>query len=383
MITASAKPTLLRAINDRNALVALLDHGVLTRAHIAEFCGLSKQTSSQVVQRLEAAGFIEPTARVSGGRGPDAIAYSVVPNRSLGVAIDAREDGVTAVVADARGSEHPFVETERTGDALDEVKFAIAAACDAAGVSRAGLASVVIGLPASVDHVADALRFAESFPGWPEYGAAAQLRAALGCDVIMDNDVKYAAVAERVGGAGRGEEGFALLWMGEGLGLAVDLAGTVIRGNSGAAGEVGYIPMHAQLPPDGATSQVLQDVIGGPAIADLVRKAGIVGETDLEVFESLAHLPEALDTLATRISLGVAPALAILDPGLLVLGGPVGLGGGAVLAALVADRLSALTRWQPRVFATGVVDHPVLRGARAILQGELRSRLLDEVGLVV
>lgn len=377
-----ATPPLLRALNDRNALGALLDHGVLTRAGIGDTCGLSKQTSSQVVQRLEAAGLIEPSARVSGGRGPDAIGYSVIPDRVLGVAVDAREDGLTSVVVDARGDERPLAETPRGRSALVDVDLAVTAACESAGVERAKIASVVIGVPGSVDQAGDTLRFAEDYPGWPDAGVATKLRDALGCAVVLDNDVKYAAVAERIDGVGRDEEGFALLWMGAGLGLAVDLAGSVIRGASGAAGEIGYIPVSSQLLSAGDGAAVLQDVIGGPAIARMVREAGAPGKTDAELFAALSAQPEAMDTLATRITLAVVPVLAVLDPGLLVLGGPVGLGGGTRLATLVAARIASITRWQPRVLATGVAGHPVLLGARAILRQELRTRLLDEVGRV-
>ncbi|WP_284294846.1 ROK family protein [Luteimicrobium album] len=74
----------------------------------------------------------------------------------------------------------------------------------------------VVGVSAAVDEADDTLRFAEDFPRWPATGVRRRLADALGCDVVLDNDVKLAAVAEREDGAGRGEDAFTILWMGQG-----------------------------------------------------------------------------------------------------------------------------------------------------------------------
>ncbi|GAA4323154.1 hypothetical protein GCM10023178_35350 [Actinomadura luteofluorescens] len=51
-------PSLLRAINDRAALEALLARGPLTRPQISDLTGLSKPTASQLLARLEQAGLV-------------------------------------------------------------------------------------------------------------------------------------------------------------------------------------------------------------------------------------------------------------------------------------------------------------------------------------
>src|ERR1051326_5336201 len=68
-------PSLLRAINDRTALRLLADRGPLSRTQRGALAGLSKPTASQLMDRLEAAGLVEPADEADGtstgpGSGP-------------------------------------------------------------------------------------------------------------------------------------------------------------------------------------------------------------------------------------------------------------------------------------------------------------------------
>ena len=159
---------------------------------------------------------------------------------------------------------------------------------------------------------------------------------------------------------------FVLLWLGEGLGLAIDVAGQVYRGASGGAGEIGYLA----VPTDAAKLD--------PTAEDLTALFGAAAWRNLQSEHGTAALP----ALAERVALGLVPVLAVLDPERIVLGGPIGVEGGADLAALVASRLASNTQWTPDVVASAVVDNPVLRGAREVLVAEVRDRLFDDVALI-
>jgi len=102
---------------------------------------------------------------------------------------------------------------------------------------------VWVGVQAAISADGDTLSFTDTLPGWPELGARRRIEDALGLEVALDNDVNLAAIAERAIGAGQDVASFALLWMGDGLGLAVDLGGTLHRGAAGGAGEIGYLPV--------------------------------------------------------------------------------------------------------------------------------------------
>jgi len=368
-------PGWLRETNDRTALALLLEHGVLTRTRIGELSGLSKPTAAQMVSRLETAGLIHVVGEVSAGRGPNAAGYAVRTDRMLGVAVDIDATSIRSTIVDAVGAEHPIAVTPLAARAPEaDLRLAIDAACDAASVDSARVRAVCVGVQGALDPRTDELTYIETLPGWPKRGIRRRLEDALGIAVHIDNDVNLAAVAERTDGAGTEAGGFALLWMGDGLGLAVDQAGSVHRGASGGAGEIGYLPIPrsaAALDPEAAD---LQDLIGGPAVDRLATAHGLDG--DLQGDDDARD--ELVAELAARVAVGVAPVLALLDPELVVLGGPTGAACGPRLAELVAAELR--DAWGERaVVATGVPTHPVLRGAREHLLGEVREALFDEV----
>jgi len=371
---APGTPSWLREHNDRAALALLLEHGSLTRNRLGELSGLSKPTAAQMVARLERAGLIEPVGEVSGGRGPNAISYGVRADRLRGVAIDIRDRRIAATVVDALDRDHPIVEFatddyDRTPEG--DVRAAIEAACAAADVDPETVALVWVGVQAAISADGDALSFTDTLPGWPELGARRRIEDALHLEVALDNDVNLAAIAERAVGAGQDVASFALLWLGDGLGLAVDLGGTLHRGAAGGAGEIGYLPVPRAAEGLVAGAEDLTDLLGGEAVAPL-----------------LANLDDdALNALADRVVLGVVPVLAVLDPELVVLGGPTGAAGGSRLAELVAERLSGIesrrlehsSRWRPAVRESGIAGPPVLGGARRMLVGRIHDRLVADI----
>jgi len=371
---APGTPSWLREHNDRAALALLLEHGSLTRNRLGELSGLSKPTAAQMVARLERAGLIEPVGEVSGGRGPNAISYGVRADRLRGVAIDIRDRRIATTVVDALDRDHPIVEFatddhDRTPEG--DVRAAIDAACAAADVDPETVALVWVGVQAAISADGDSLSFTDTLPGWPERGARRRIEDALHLEVALDNDVNLAAIAERAVGAGQDVASFALLWLGDGLGLAVDLGGTLHRGAAGGAGEIGYLPVPRAAEGLVAGAEDLTDLLGGDAVAPL-----------------LANLDDdAVNALADRVVLGVIPVLAVLDPELVVLGGPTGAAGGSRLAELVAERLSGIesrrlehsSRWRPAVRESGIAGPPVLGGARRMLVGRIHDRLVADI----
>lgn len=63
--------------------------------------------------------------------------------------------------------------------------------------------------------------------------------------VVLDQDVNFAALAERDRGAAVGTPTFAYLYVGErhGVGMGLVIDGVLVRGARGLAGEIGYLPV--------------------------------------------------------------------------------------------------------------------------------------------
>jgi predicted NBD/HSP70 family sugar kinase len=264
-----------------------------------------------------------------------------------------------------------------------------------------------------------------NLPTWHE-GALDAIKSAWHTPVVIENDVNLAAMAERADGAAAGAGDFVLVWLGVGVGLATMLGGRLHRGTTGAAGEIGYLPVHgAPLHTDirHPASGGFQSLAGGSAVRELAARHGFAAPTPAEAVrtalaaasntskttetnevgqsgtpgspgaaaetseagqsgtpgDAAAAAEEFLGELAHRVAVGVASVCAVLDPELVVLGGEVGLAGGTVLADRVAAAVASICPSRPRVVPTSVPGEPVLRGAMQAAVAQARTALLASI----
>src|ERR1700759_5044052 len=327
-------PSLLRELNDRAALDLLLPGTPLTRTQISEQTRVSKVTVAQMLTRLEERGLVAVVGQQEGGRGPNAALYSVVPSSAYVAGLYVEMDLVTAGVADVTGRIVAEVSVN-PNDAANPVEL-------------------VSGSPGGVNPQTGDPQLAINLPDWHE-GVLDSLRGALHRPVIIENDVNLAALAERSVGAARDAGDFVLVWMGVGLGMAAFLDGKLHRGAAGAAGEIGYLPVPgAPLQEDvrHPASGGLQSLVGANVVRMLAGVFGFAAPTAEEAVRAavkaaagsaahgaalngsgptVARAEEFLSEIARRVALGVASVSVVLDPGLVVLGGNVGMAGGAPL----------------------------------------------------
>jgi predicted NBD/HSP70 family sugar kinase len=335
-----------------------------------------------------------------------------VPSSAYVAGLYVELDLVSAGVADVTGRVAAEVSVNPNGAAnpVELVRGAVEQACRSAGVEMSRLSAFVIGSPGVVDPRTGDPRLAVNLPDWHE-GVLGALRGALRRPVIIENDVNLAAMAERAVGAARDVEDFVLVWIGGGLGMAALLGGKVHRGAAGAAGEIGYLPVPgAPLQEDvrhpaggglqslvgASVVRMLAGVFGFAALTatDAVRAAvaaagtgpGAAGGEDGGAAHGgsaesgpAARAREFLGELARRVAIGVASVSVVLDPGLVVLGGEVGLAGGTALADRVAAEVARISPASPRVVPTGVTGAPVLRGAMLAAVDQARADLLASV----
>ncbi len=400
---------------------------MLTRSQISEYTGVSKVTVSQMLTRLEERGLVSIAGEQARGRGPNAALYSVVPSSAYVAGLYVESDLVSAAVANVAGRWVAEVSGNPNGvdDPVELVRGTVERACASAGIEVRRLSALVIGSPGVVDPRTGDPRLAVNLPAWHE-GALDAFKSAWHKPIVIENDVNLAAMAERADGAAADGDDFVLVWLGVGLGLATILGGQLHRGTAGAAGEIGYLPVHgAPLHTDirHPASGGFQSLAGGSAVGELAAKYGFTAQTPAEAVQaalagtnrdSLADAnrdalasanPDALvganrdalaganradgaggvngaeaflNELAHRVAVGVASVCVVLDPGLVVLGGEVGRAGGTALA----DRVAAVASiWpsRPRVVPTGVPGEPVLRGAMLAAVAQARAGLLASV----
>lgn len=364
-------PSLLRAINDRSALELLLAEGSLTRARLGELTGLSKVTASQLLARLQERNLVEVVGSHSAGRGPSAELYAVRAGCSHGIGIDMSPDTIEAAIADVTGAviarlSHSVPAGADPRSLVHDIVLGVA---DDAGVALTEVNDIVIGVPGVVDPVTGDIELSFDLPGWHR-GLRAVLAADLDRDVTFENDVNLAATAERVEGAAREVNDMVLLWVGRGVGLAVVLSGRLHRGATGAAGEIGYLPVPGVAVPASVARPAegaFQGLVGAGAVVRLATAHGLVADGAAAAVRAALAGGSASEgfllELAGRLAVGLAAVCAVVDPAVVVLAGEIGAAGDDALCDLVSGAIRRIAPVNPRVVPTQILETPVLRGA--------------------
>lgn len=260
---------------------------------------------------------------------------------------------IAATVSDA-GEVGPIARRSTPGRrvAVALVEDALTEAIQEAAGPRP-IAGVGIAAAGFVDADGERVMFAPHLP-WRNDPTRSRLEGRWGVPVVLDNDANCAARAELALGAARGACDVLLVTMGTGIGGAVVLGGTLLRGRNGMAGEFG----HMQVVPDGrgcecggegcweqyssgnalvryARGRMQQDSYAGTTLleelsgGDPTALTGPMVTSAAQRGDRLAL--QAFEEIGEWLGIGIANLIAAFDPELVVVGGGVSAAGDLLL----------------------------------------------------
>ena len=361
----------------------------MSRAQLARDSGLSKPTVSQALLTLEGAYLVREAGRSSGGKGPTAVLYELNPRAGWVVGIDVGRSYVRAAIADLAGSavaRHDEPARVRSADTLiRQIGDMAHGLATEAGIRWRQVTFAVVGSPGVFEPTRGQVALAHNLPGWGRQGLVEAVQRELGTNVGFENDVNLATIGEGWKGIGKDLADFVYLHVGTGVGMGLVLDGRLHRGSSGAAGEVGYLPLAAADPHDAANRRrgALERAIGAAGVIATARRMGMRPPlTPKKVFASArrgdATAGRVVEEVAGGIALAIAAIVPVVDPELVVLGGGIG-GNGDLLLAPIERELRALSPFSPRVEASPLGDEATVLGAIAMAR-EAAQDLLFERG---
>jgi len=379
----AARPQLLRALNEQLLLQHIRALGRCSRAELARVSGLSKPTVSLALANVERSGLVREAGQRTGVPGRSAVLYEVRPEAGYVLGLDIGLHYLRGAIADLTGGvvARTAVRTRAssTSARVTELISLADELCAAAGIDRTAVTQTVIGSPGVYDPRRNAISLAGGLAGWGKPAVLADLRRAFGDQLVVENDVDAATLAEREQGHGREAPSFAFVHIGTGIGMGLMVDGSLHRGVHGVAGEIAYMPISAGQgsdPDDARRRGTLEAAGSAAAVVRAARRAGMRGSVSARRVFSAAEAgdvraAEVVADEAELVARAICAVITVVDPELIVLGGGIGQAPG--FAAAVAAELRKLAPVMPdvRVSALGteaVVDGCLVSGAQLAWQ---------------
>jgi glucokinase len=255
-----------------------------------------------------------------------------VARRPLVVGVDIGGTGTSAVLFDGERA------VARAQAPTPAKEGGPAMARTAAGLVRtvvdelegATLAGVGVGAAGVIHPVTGTvLAASDSFRDWAGFPLARELVAELGVPVVVENDVNAFALGEARIGAARGLADVFAMTLGTGVGGALVLDGTLYRGPSGAAGEIGHVAGFGGLRCTCGGTGHLETLASGTSIVrSYARRSGSAcdggaGEVAERARSGDRHAQEAFAEAGHAVGRAAVLVATLLDVADIVVGGGV------------------------------------------------------------
>jgi predicted NBD/HSP70 family sugar kinase len=322
---------LLSKINERRVLEFIQAHGPSSRADMARACGMSAPTVSKAAASLIRHGFLEESGLSEGfGRPGKLLQLDAKSANVLWVVVDAG----TCWTGSARLDGEIAKETMRsfsTPSTYSELLLAIVSqVAEIVDGKMSDVSSrfrgVGVSLPGLLNTRRDQTVMSPNLHLLDGQSLATDLSLRIGLRCVALQESHALCVGERMYGAARGMDDFAMLDVSTGLGLGIFSGGRLLTGNSGLAGELGHITVERAgircgcgnqgcletVATDSAFAREISQILGAP-----------VGIT--EAIETMRIRPadtnEVVERTIDYLAIAVAAVINVFNPSTLFLHG--------------------------------------------------------------
>ncbi len=319
---ARVLPEHARAHNRALVLQSLYRAAGLSRADLAREVGLTRVTISDLVSDLIAQQLVvELGIRNDARPGKPATLLDINRTGFAIVGLDLSYDAIfRGALMDLDGTVLHREQSDVTGVSGDAAVAAVTELLDRL-VAQATVP--VLGIGVGTPGVVSAEGVILSAPnlGWTDVPLQSMLAAHSGLPVQVANDANVAALAERTFGGGDAD--MMLIRVGRGVGAGVVVAGQVVQGARSAAGEIGHVVVGTDGGERCACGKdgCLETWLAIPRLQSRLEGA--------DAGDSERVLAEA----GERLGIAMAPVIAALNLGEVVLSGPLDLLDGTLLGS--------------------------------------------------
>ncbi len=326
-VLSGIQPIGTRAQNAAACAVALRDHGSATVAELADRTGLSRPTIESGLEMMVDRGLVSVLDGLTpGGRGVGRPARMYEFRAAAGhvAAVDVGVHRIRTTVANLAGQVLGWCE-EATGDGtIGPTRMATVMNVIRHCLARTAIGpETLVGMGVAVTGMVGRdgrLIVSRNLPDWEGVDIAGHLRREYGCPVVVDNDIRMAALAEHRLGAARLVDDVIYLFAGHRVSMGLILGGELRHGRHSAAGEIGGIAF--SMPVDDRRDQLRwKSAESGAEVFRLAAAGDPAAKAEVGAF-------------ARGLATGVATVAMAIDPDIIVIGGGLSGAGGALLDPL-------------------------------------------------
>lgn len=275
------------------------------------------------------------------------------------IGIDLGGTKINTVVSDIEGNIKAQVVIPTMADqgkevVLDRIISTVNAVLNDSNISLDDIEAIGIGSPGPLNAKEGVIITTPNLP-FKNFNLVQPLKDKFNIPVYLDNDANVAAIGEFMFGAGKGTENMVYMTVSTGVGGGAVLNGKIYRGSTSNALEIG----HTTVKPDGPMCNCgnrgcLEAISSGTSIAKRGKEACATNVvTSLKQYENLTSYEvfveagkgdevakEIIEEAMTYLGIGVANAITIFDPEVVIIGGGVSKAGDVVFDTIkkVVDR---------------------------------------------
>jgi predicted NBD/HSP70 family sugar kinase len=251
-----------RLYNERLLLSLARRHRSLPKAEMARATGLSPQTVSVIVNRLEAEGLLVRQELQRGRVGQPSVPYALNPGAafSLGLKIGRRSTDLVLVdfVGTVRKRLHRTHRYPVPAELLAFVREGAGAlTAELSPADKARICGLGIATPFELwNWEREVGAPGKAMQAWHGFDTAAEIGAISPWPVLLCNDGTAACASECFFGGNEPLDDFLYVFIGSFIGGGVVLGGNVVQGRTGNAGAIGSLPV-SRIEADGTPAQQL------------------------------------------------------------------------------------------------------------------------------
>lgn len=351
----------VKKLNRMRILNIVKEHEPISRQQLSELTGLTPPAITGIIRELIAMRFIKEVGlgESQGGRKPIKLKFNCKAGYVIGVEITCHE--TVFAVADLKNkpqiicSEKIDMHSPQTG--MSRLVAILREIMKRPELKRANFMAIGVAFPSLFCCDENIVKRAINLgPEWNDYPIKDVLEKELALPVVVENNSKAAALAQKWFGTGNRYRSLAYLNLGEGISAGFVLDDSIVQGASGYAGQIGHRVVAENGPLCNCGNRgCLEAVCAIPAILHKVkaelpliaeqdplsqrqREKGEIEFVDIAacaaVEGSYAHL--LFEQTGRQIGLAVADIVNFYNPEAIFIGGKMTAAGKVLLDAIIA-----------------------------------------------